>query len=192
MLLLFRFLLVSFAAAADKEKEAVGAYLVHQQLIQPNQHNTLGAIYSIWWADHEATTISTEKITTAFDREKIAEVLWKSIRGPKFLSTGSEHSFILFGFDVNQFKHLLIGATIKKEKLSLAENSAFDDLIANSPWNIRIWITVKSLRLSRCNTLAGFCFNWPVSFFYANDFLFFYIHCYFDSCRVENCTCCTI
>jgi hypothetical protein len=40
-------------------------------LIQPNLRYTLGAIYSIWWADHEATTISTEKITTAFDREQI-------------------------------------------------------------------------------------------------------------------------
>jgi hypothetical protein len=47
MLLLFRFLLVSFAAAADKEEEAVGAYLVYLQLIQPNLRYTLGAIYSI-------------------------------------------------------------------------------------------------------------------------------------------------
>lgn len=36
------------------------------------------------------------------------------------------------------------------------------DLVTTNPG---IWITVKLVarRLSRCNTLAGFCYNWPVS-----------------------------
>ncbi len=52
----------------------------------------------------------------------------------------------------------------KKKTLSLGNWHSGRRPCDNEPWN-RIWITVKLVarRLLRCNTLAGFCYNWPVS-----------------------------
>lgn len=115
------------------------------------------------WSFH-----SGGKITTVFEREKNRR-LWKQlIRGPSLFLTRT------LWFERESIRHLnssvnrLLAPVRHYNKKQGRKNSLQEigipvvDLVTTNPG---IWITVKLVarRLSRCNTLAGFCYNWPVS-----------------------------